>query len=125
MNEHEKAVCAIFGVGAALALYYAMSHDGEEVTPAVQSEAQVMGMGVSAGINYGAGTPLDLRPDVHFWTPGHDPDSSACGVITTPHRYPAIPGGNISTVMHKGWGSMTASSPDNDWFYNPPEAAVL
>lgn len=128
MNSKDLAVASIFGVGAVIALYYAMSNDNQDVVPDVQTEAQVMGMGVAAGLKLGEGTPLDARVNVHFWSPNSNPRDSnpPCGVITTRHRYPAIPGGNLSTVMHKGWSQFTQAAPaGNDWYLNPPEVAVL
>lgn len=128
MNEHQKACVIILGLGAAIAVYYAMANDGQDEVPAVQGEGQVMGMGVAAGMRTGIGTCLDLRPEVHFWSPGTNPrdKNPPCGVVTTPHRYPALPGGNISTVMHRGWSQFCQSAPaDDDWRLNPPEVAVL
>lgn len=132
MNEHEKAVCAIFGLGAIILAYWAVTQTtGQDTTgvPAVQTEAQAMnGMGIAAGMRVNAGTPLDMTPSIHFWAPGinlRDRDSPQTTIVT-PHRYPALPGGNMSTVMHRGWSSMANSPPaDSGWFDMPPEAAQL
>jgi len=128
MKPNEAACLAILGVGALVALYYAMANDGQDVVPGVQTELQVMGMGVNAGMRTGAGTPLDIRTSVHFWSPGENPRDAdpPCGIVTTPPRYPALPGGNISTIMHHGWSRMTQGAPaSDDWRLMPPEAAVL
>lgn len=129
LSSKEMGMCAVFGFGVAIAIYYATqstSGDANRPIPSTQGEAQVMGLGVQAGMRVNAGTPLDCRPEVHFWSPGLDPDGGKTTTIVTPHRYPAIPGGNISTVMHKGWSAMNDSAPaDGDWARNPPEIAVL
>lgn len=127
MNTKQVACAAGFVFLIAVALYYAnmSTSDNSYPIPKVQGEAQVMGMGVQAGMRVNAGTPLDCHPDTHFWSPGLDPDAAAVSTVKTPHRYPAIPGGNISTIMHKGWGAFNDSAPDDTWFRNPPEAAVL
>lgn len=92
----------------------------------------MMGMGVAGSVKFGpdmrvnSGTALDMRPEMHQWMPGYDPDPSATPVVTMRQRYPAVPGGNISTVMHRGFSAFNNASPaDNDWRVDPPEAAVL
>jgi hypothetical protein len=107
-------------------LYCANQQTGDQVIPEVQTEAQVMGLGVQAGMRVNAGTPLDTQHHLHGWHPGYDPDPSAQPVVEPRHRYPAVPGGNISTVMHNGWSRMSKAAPaGNDWRINPPEAAVI
>lgn len=128
MNNKQVGLCAAFAFMIAIALYFATqaTPDNSRPIPSTQGEGQVMGMGVQAGMRVNAGTPLDCHPNTHFWSPGLDPDPTCCPTVTTPHRYPAIPGGNISTVMHKGWGAFTDSAPaDGDWMRNPPEVAVI
>jgi hypothetical protein len=128
MSRQHYALLAVLGIGLVAAVYYAMQNDGSagRPVPAVQGETQVMGMGVGANLMVNPGTALDLRPEVHFWVPGYDPDPTATPCVKTRHRYPAIPGGNTSTVMHKGWSAMCKDAPaDNDWRLNPPELAVL
>lgn len=126
MTHNELAFLGIFGLGAAILVYVAMNQTGDRAVPQVQTEAQVMGMGVQAGMRLNANTVLDLRPEMHFHVPGYDPDPSATGTAKMRLRYPALPGGNMSTVMHRGFSSFTEMSPaDNDWRITPPEAAVL
>jgi hypothetical protein len=128
MDAQRLAVCAIFGLGAIVFVYAAVNADGAQnpAVPAVQGESQVMGLGVEAGLKFGTDTPLDMRPEVHQWHPGYDPDPSATPVVSSRHRYPAVPGGNVSTVMHKGWSSLVKDAPSgNDWRLNPPEVSVL
>jgi hypothetical protein len=71
-----------------------------------------------------------MRPELHFWAPGFKgfvgDEPGYQNQVTTPHRYPALPGGNISSVIHQGWGGFCRNQPgDNDWRCNPPEAAVI
>lgn len=127
MNANQIGVAAGFAFVTAIVLYFAMqsTDDNSRPIPETQTEDQVMGMGVQAGMRVNAGTPLDCHPDTHFWSPGLDVGNTVT-TVKTPHRYPAIPGGNISTVMHKGWSCFQDGTPArNDWFLNPPEAAVL
>jgi hypothetical protein len=124
-NEVAVWTFAAIGVGALLWYAYSMQDDNAYV-PETQGELQVMGLGVQAGMRVNAGTPLDLSHEIHGWHPGYDPDPSAQPVTQSRHRYPALPGGNISTVMHKGWSAACNDAPaGNDWRLNPPEAAVL
>jgi hypothetical protein len=127
MQPPEIVVWALAGMGVLALLYWAQqSDDTANVVPQVQSELQVMGLGVQAGMRINAGTPLDMSQHLHGWHPGYDPDPTGQPVTVTAHRYPAIPGGNISTVMHKGWQAAVDSTPaGNDWFITPPEAATL
>jgi hypothetical protein len=127
MNSKQIGICAVFLFGIGIAIYIAneSTSDNNRPIPSTQGEAQVMGIGVQSAMRVNAGTPLDCHPNTHFWSPGLDPDPAGCPTVVTPHRYPAIPGGNTSTVMHKGWSAFGDSAPDNTWFYNPPEVAII
>lgn len=126
MEANKAGLCVIGLIGIAVLLYYAQKQSDDTVVPDVQGEAQVMGLGVQAGMRVEAGSPLDMSSPEHGWHPGFDPDPTAQPVMQSRHRYPAIPGGNISTVMHKGWSQAMKGSPaGNDWFNTPPEAAVI
>lgn len=129
MNGHELAIVVLLGLAATGALYFAVnSTPNQDSIPQFQTEAQMMGLNVNAGIRLGTGTPLDLNTSCHFWDPQTNPrdKNPPCGVVTTPHRYPSVPGGNISTIIHKGWSAMSEDAPsDNTWFDTPPSVAVL
>jgi hypothetical protein len=127
MNEKEITVWAIAGLGLAAILYMIQQQTNAVIVPGVQGEAQVMGLGVQASTSISAGTPLDMSHEHHGWHPGFDPDPSSQPVTLSKHRYPAVPGGNISTVMHKGWSSCVHNAPggENNWFLTPPEAAII
>jgi hypothetical protein len=122
-----KVVCILAGIGVIALIWYAMQLTGDDgPVPEHQKEGQVMGLGLQPGQVLNAGTPLDTNHVDHGWHPGYDPDPSAQPVTQSRHRYPAVPGGNISTVMHKGWSQAMLNAPaGNDWFRNPPEAAVI
>lgn len=129
MKSSETVLWILAGIGVASLLWLAQqqTQDGIAV-PEVQDEAQLMGMGVGANLSLSTGTPLEIATTNHHhgWHPGYDPDPHGTPVSQCNVRYPVVPGGNISTVMHKGWSRMTLDSPaGNDWRLNPPEAAVL
>jgi hypothetical protein len=126
-NGTELTICALAGLGLIALIYMICQQtDGFMPTPDNQGEAQVMGMGVQAGMRVNAGTPLDMSWETHGWHPGHDPNNVSQPVTQSKHRYPALPGGNISTVMHQGWSGVSSKAPaGNDWYSTPPEAAIL
>jgi len=126
-NGTQLTICALAGLGL-IALLYMINQqtDDSRPIPENQGESQVMGLGVQAGMRVNAGTPLDMSQHHHGWHPGYDPDPSCQPVTQSKVRYPALPGGNISTVMHQGWSAASGKAPaGNDWIYNPPEAAII
>lgn len=134
ISAERLGIAAILAFAAAIALYYATSQTKDTLIdpPEVQTEVQFAGLDAAAGISYGnPGGPLDMSSmfDLHFWRPGWVNSGSKLDnhpVIYTQHRYPVVPGGNVSTVMHKGWSALMQLQPKaNGWFLNPPEAAVL
>lgn len=127
MTPNHVGLCAVIGLGAVIALYLAYQSSGDTVVaPQIQTQAQFLGMNINGALATNPGTPLDLRVETHFWAPGTNPrDSTDAPVVKSRCRYPVIPGGNVSSVMHKGWGGFLKDSPNQDWFLNPPEAAVL
>lgn len=125
MKPDHAGLCAIIGLGAIILLYLAYSSSGDNVVPQVQTEAQFFGLNIDGALAVNPGTMLDMRTSVHQWSPGYDPDPNAIQCVKSRHRYPVVPGGNVSSVMHKGWGGFLKDSPNNDWRLNPPEAAVL
>lgn len=127
MTPQEITIWSIAGLGLLGILYMIKDQTDANIVPGVQGEAQVMGLGVKASTNYGTGTPLDMSQHHHGWHPGYDPDPTGQPVTQSKHRYPAVPGGNISTVLHNGWGSCIHSAPggENNWFLTPPEVAIV
>jgi hypothetical protein len=133
MNDKLLVTLIVLFLLAGGTLYFAINKsDGPSApVPPYQYEAHTMGLNVttpfdvSLGIDAHVPTP---RQQVHFWIPGMDPCPGATkSVQYTPHRYPALPGGNISTVIHQGIVPACCNNApaDNDWRLNPPEVAVL
>lgn len=120
-------LCVLAGIGVITLIWYAQQDpEASKIVPQMQGEGQVMGLGLQADTSLSSGTPLDMSQHLHGWHPGYDPDPSAQPVTQSAHRYPAVPGGNISTVIHQGWGSLCNKAPaGNEWLIAPPEAAVL
>lgn len=126
-NDSKFALCLLAGAGVIALLYYANQQtDNVLPDPEIQTEAQVMGLGVQGTFKVAAGSPLDTEHIHHGWFPGYDPDPSAQPVVEPRVRYPALPGGNISSVLHNGWSQVSNKPPaGGGWFNNPPEAAVI
>lgn len=126
MKGEEIVIWAFAAMGVAAFIYMAQQQTDTQIVPQIQGEGQVMGLGVQAGMRVNAGTNLDMSHHLHGWHPGYDPDPTGQPVTQSRHRYPAVPGGNISTVMHKGWQACISDTPaGNDWLITPPEAASL
>lgn len=48
------------------------------------------------------------------------------GLVYTPHRYPATCGNEISTLIHRGWGTMfLPHEKDMTWLSAPPSEAEI
>lgn len=126
-NSNELTLCILAGIGVAALIYYAnQDPDSSKIVPQVQGEGQMMGLGLQATMRLNPGTPLDTNHEIHGWHPGYDPDPTCQPVTQSKHRYPSVPGGNISTVMHQGWSALTLKAPaGNEWLVAPPETAVL
>lgn len=132
MNRNRVIALAILGLAAVILLYHTLNSEPGMGTPVpkYQDEAQTMGLSINSPFNASLNinpTITNTRPQPHFWVPGLDPcPESTKSVQYTPHRYPALPGGNLSSVMHQGIvGACCNNAPDRDWYFNPPEAAVL
>lgn len=127
MTPERIGICALLGLGAVLAFYWASTNTPDKViAPKIETQAQFLGLNISGALASNPGTPLDMRVETHFWSPTTNPrDACDAPVVKSRVRYPTVPGGNVSSVIHKGWGGFLESAPDNDWFTNPPEAAVL
>lgn len=135
-NERMGIVC-VLGVAVLFALIYAVSNTDEPLD--VPEEELAFGANASVGFN--EGTVLDMSPHIHFYAPGINPrdtvatcanvsncaGNGGCGScpVKMAHRYPRTMGANVASLMHGNWQGYAANSPDKDWFYMPPEAAVL
>lgn len=127
VKQNELLVWILAGIGVATLIYFAQQNTGDQIVPPVQKSTDAVGLGLQASsASLAIGTNLDTSCELHGWHPGYDPDPHAVPVVQSRHRYPAIPGGNLSTVMHHGWSRMSKLSPaDSGWETTPPEAAIL
>jgi hypothetical protein len=116
----------ILGSGVILiVLWLAQQSSGDSLTgvPCVESEEQFGGLSADIGSRDNTGTMLDMSPDIHFFVPGYNcPGQSQ---VLTRHRYPVVAGGNISTLIHRGFDAFKLGSPDNDWRTQPPSEYTL
>lgn len=126
-NDGKVLLCVVAGISVVALLYYAQQQTGEgRPVPLIQGEGQMMGLGVQGKVLSQPGSALDTSYHHHGWFPGLDPSPIDQPVVESSHRYPAVPGGNISTVMHNGWSqAMKAAPAGDDWRIAPPEAAVI
>jgi hypothetical protein len=46
------------------------------------------------------------------------------GMMFARHRYPAVSGGNISTVIHQGYDALRKQPNDPGWFNCPPSESA-
>jgi hypothetical protein len=73
------------------------------------------------GLNALVNIPGDLVGDQSTGHEWRQPDWDCKKNVLTPHRYPSVSGGNISTVIHEGWSSLMRPAPqDADWQDMPP-----
>lgn len=119
--DNKRLPLLILGGGVVLImLYLANDSASDNLTgvPSVQSEEQFGGLDADLGSRQNTGTPLDLDPSLHFFSPGYMcPGQSQ---ILTRHRYPIVSGSNISTLIHRGFDAFRQGSPDNEWRVQPP-----
>lgn len=127
MKPEEITVWILAGLGVLTLVYIAQQQTGKVFVPEIQSDESMVSLGAQLNTaQLQLGTNLDTEWAIHGWHPGYDPDEHAVPVTQSKHRYPAVPGGNLSTVMHKGWASLINNAPaGNDWRIIPPEAAIL
>ena len=119
-------------VGAAFAIvvgWISFTETGDQVVPDVQTEAQFSGLGLDMGTRVNLGSNGAIDPDLHFWHPGYDPAPGCQKVITARVRYPYVSGGNLSTVIHRGFDAMRNRVADgscaDDFRVNPPSEVNL
>jgi hypothetical protein len=123
-NPNELTMCAVAAAGIIGLLWYASKQTDDVAVPDTQEMAHFGGLAAQAGLDLGAGTPLDTTYSNHGYHPGYDPDPSAQPVVRPRIGYPVLAGGNLTSVMHHGWKDVQAPA-GNDWRLNPPEVAVL
>lgn len=97
---------------------------GYQKTDVSDQQPRYEGEAVTAGLA-GAFKVFDhLNTGDHYFHPGYCTDGQSLGF--TPHRYPAVSGGNITALVHQGFDAMMRPAPqDADWFSQPPGSEVL
>lgn len=125
LSTHDWGMIAAGGAFVIVLGMIAHQQSGEVIVPEVQTEAQFSGLGLDLGGQLNLGTNLSLDRLLHFYHPGYDPWPGGQKLVTLPHRYPHVSGGNISTVIHRGMSAMCKGSPDNAWRIFPPSEEDL
>lgn len=124
--DKSKIPLLVIGGGVVLiVLFLAQQSSGDSLmgVPSVESEEQYGGLSADVGSRDNAGTMLDMDPDIHFYSPGYNcPGQNS---VTTRHRYPLVCGGNVSTIIHRGFDAFKLGSPDNAWRVQPPSEYTL
>lgn len=73
----------------------------------------------TAAFNVVDKTLNELDTGDHFFHPAYCVPGQT--QIYTQHKYPAVSGGSLSTLMHHGMDSLKVPAPqDNDWIIRPP-----
>jgi hypothetical protein len=137
MTDERKGIICVLGVVAILMLVYTMNQGESPIDPPEEELA----FGANASVGFNEGTVLDMSPHIHFYAPGINPRDqvAACTSVGScsgnggcsscpvklPHKYPRTMGANVASLIHGNWQGYAANSPDKEWFYMPPEAAVL
>ena len=86
---------------------------------------------VRASPNGGIRVPSRASEDVNFWySPIQAPivgvDQLMNGIAYHPHRYPKLCGGEITTLLHRGWSTVSLPAEgDMDWLSQPPSEVSL
>jgi hypothetical protein len=106
-------------VGAAfIGLIVLVAHKRTENTgqPRYQNAAPEVGLNVMAVDSLDTGD--------HYFHPNYCVPGQT--QIWTAHRYPAVSGGNISTLIHHGMDRLKVPAPqDDDWIKNSPAEVMF
>lgn len=116
ISSHQWAMITVGAAFAIVAGWVAFSETDTQIVPEVQTEMQFAGLGLDTGMRINLGTNGAIDPDLHFWHPGYDPEPGCQPVITSRVRYPYVSGGNISTLIHKGFDAMRRGSAQDNLF---------
>lgn len=106
-----KDECGVIAIGAlvvGLCLYYAYLQQEQPIEP---PDKQIAG----ATFN----ETIDSMTASEFFTPENVISGQV--VVYTKHRYPTVTGGNISTLIHRGFSAVRRKPQmDAGWFMQPP-----
>lgn len=126
LSKHEWGMITVGVAFAVVVGWISFSETGDQVVPDVQTEVQFSGLGLDMGMRGNLGSNGAIDPDLHFWHPGYDPVPGCQPVITSRVRYPYVSGGNVTTVIHRGFDAMRkGSAMDNSFRVNPPSEVEL
>ena len=98
----------VAGVGLALLLgYFATLSVNVQTYPDVE---------ITAGGGFAHGNAINMH-ETEYSTP----ENSLVPVVNLPHRYPIVPGGNITCLIHHGLSPLRMSKGmDQRWITRPP-----
>lgn len=118
LNEHELGVLIVGAVVIGILVYIA--YDKSEQVPQPRYTGTLPTVGLS--VMDRAIDKLDTGD--HYFHPAFCIPGQT--QIFTPHRYPTISGGNITTLIHQGMDALRRPAPqDNDWIQRPPAEVMF
>lgn len=124
MGLHYKGCITLLLTAALLLFVYTYLSSGGNIPKGLTNVPEVDP--ILQGVNHMALVPATLATEpAHPYQPGFhlymQPHYDCAQNVVMPHRYPAVSGGNISLIIHKGWDEMMRPAPqDNDWMVSPP-----
>jgi len=104
----------LVGAGFVALLAYIAYDQSDTPTPRYESAT-----GITTGFNV-IDTAIDaLDTGDHYFHPAYCVPGQT--QIFTPHKYPTVSGGNITTLIHQGMDRLSQPAPqDDDWRIRPP-----
>jgi hypothetical protein len=111
--DNKDVSIALVGAGFILLLVYLARTRSNTGQPRYESAG---GSATTASV-FGVVDSLDTGS--HYFHPAYCVPGQT--QIFTPHKYPDLCGGNISTLFHYGFDALNKPAPqDNDWIKYPP-----
>lgn len=108
ISKHECGVIAVAALAVGIIVYYAYTVQEQPVEPPDKAI-------VGATFN----ETLDSMSQEEFFRPNNTISGQV--VVYTKHRYPTVTGGNISTLIHRGYSAVRRKPQmDAGWFMQPP-----
>lgn len=111
LNEKQLGMLLVGAAVVGVLAYIAHNESNAETAP--RYDSPLAAVGVSASV-------IDrLDTGDHYFHPNYCVPGQT--QIYTPHRYPVVSGGNISTLIHHGMDRLAVDAPqDNEWIKRPP-----
>lgn len=105
---------------------------GVALLAALYLGSRVIGDGRTGGFNQPPKQPVP-EDDLHSYINPHPDHPVVChrddhhhGYVYTPHRYPRVPGGEITAVIHRGFSTMRVPDvADVQWLIAPPSEVAF